>query len=98
MLTQAPQAAPATAARKPLLKIAAARINVASLKKFTSAAQKVHVTYTFTVNSKTYQGVLYAGSWSTPTLDLLRSGRATLYGRWSTYADKPSFVTEKVER
>lgn len=98
VLTQSPQAAPATAAKKPLLKIEAAQINVGSLQKFRSAAQKVHVTYTFTVNGKTYQGVLYAGSWSTPTLDLLRSGRATLYGWWSTYADKPSFVTEKVER
>lgn len=97
VLTRAPQVT-ATAAKKPLLKIVDAQINLASLQKFTSRAQKVHLTYTFNVNGKTYQGVLYAGSWSTPTLDLLRSGRATLYGTWSTYANKPSFVTEKVER
>lgn len=42
--------------------------------------------------------MLYAGRWSTRTLDALRSGRATLYGTWGAYEGKPSFVTEKVER
>ncbi|WP_019009575.1 hypothetical protein [Deinococcus aquatilis] len=87
-----------TSVSKPLLKIAGAQINLASLQKYTSTAQKVHLSYTFNANGKTYQGVLYAGSWSTPVLAVLRSGRATLYGRWSTFDGKPNFVTERVER
>lgn len=80
----------------PLLKIAGAQIHVANIQKYSSAAQKMHVTYTFAVNGKSYQGVMYAGTWSTPSLSLLRSGGATLYGRWGTYQGKPNFVTERV--
>ncbi|GGK85708.1 hypothetical protein GCM10010844_00280 [Deinococcus radiotolerans] len=95
LLSQAP-ALPSTS--KPLLKIASAQVNVASIKKFTSRNQKVHVTYTFTVNNKTYQGVVYAGDWSSVTLDALRSGKATLFGTWGTFENKPNFITQRVER
>lgn len=89
------QAAPA---RAQVVRIDRAQVNVPSIRKFTSSAQKVHVTYTFTVAGKVYQGVVYAGTWTSATLEALRSGRATLYGTWSTYAGKPSFITTRVDR
>lgn len=92
----APQAGGAATAK--VVRIDQVTVNPASVRKFTSAAQKVHVTYTFSVNGKTYQGVVYAGTWSTGTLDLLRSGAVTLYGTWSSFDGKPSFVTSRVER
>ena len=88
-----PAGAPGTA---PLLKIAGAQVHVTNIQKYSSAAQKMHVTYTFAVSGKSYQGVMYAGTWSSTSLSLLRSGRATLYGRWGTYQGKPNFVTERV--
>ena len=90
------QSAPAAAAQ--VVRIDRAAVNPASIGKFTSATQKVHVTYTFTVNGKTYQGVVYAGTWTSATLDALRAGMVTLYGTWSSFEGKPSFVTRRVDR
>lgn len=79
-----------------LLRIDAATISVSSIEKYTSAAHKVHVLYSFTVGAKNYRGILYDGTWTSKTLATLRSGHATLYGSWSTYRDQPSFVTTQV--
>ena len=79
-----------------LLRIDSAVITVASIEKYTSAAHKVHVLYNFKVGAKAYQGVLYDGDWTSKTLNVLRSGHATLYGTWSEYRSQPSFVTKRV--
>ncbi|WP_158590254.1 hypothetical protein [Deinococcus sp. RM] len=89
---------PVPAAAAQVVRIDRAAVNPTSIGKFTSAAQKVHVTYTFTVNGKTYQGVVYAGTWTSATLDALRAGTVTLYGTWSSFEGKPSFVTRRVDR
>lgn len=69
-----------------------------TVAQFTSASKNVHLTYAFVVNSKTYQGVVYAGDWTPETAKLLKGGKANLYGFWAEYNGKPSFVTEKVDK
>ncbi|MFC3860254.1 hypothetical protein ACFOPQ_05685 [Deinococcus antarcticus] len=78
------------------LMIRDAQILVPTVAQFTSSSKKVHLTYSFVVNSKTYQAVVYDGDWTPETARQLKTGRATLYGNWAEYNGKPSFVTEKV--
>ena len=99
-VSAAPYAPSATAAAKgnTVVRIDGAQVNVPSVQQFTSAAQKVHVTYTFSAGGKTYQGVVYAGTLTPALLDRLKAGKVTLYGSWSTFDGKPSFVTTRVEK
>lgn len=91
-------AAPKTdTASAPLLRIRDARVTPGSVRKFVAQSQATHVTYTFTVGGKAYQGVVYAGVWNSSVLTRPRSGNATLYGRWGTFEGKPNFVTTRVE-
>lgn len=69
-----------------------------TVAQFTSAAKKVHLTFAFVVNSKTYQGVVYDGDWTPDTAKILKGGKATLYGFWAEYNGKPSFVADRVEK
>ena len=85
-----------TNAPRDLLRIRGAVITPGSVQKFTAKSQAQHVSYTFVAEGKTYQGVLYAGTWNSAALDQLRSGRATLYGRWGTFEGRPNFVTTRV--
>ncbi|MDL2345710.1 hypothetical protein QOL99_16375 [Deinococcus sp. MIMF12] len=79
-----------------LLRIRGAVITPGSVQKFTARSQARHVTYTFVAEGKTYQGVMYAGTWNSAALDQLRGGRATLYGRWGTFENRPNFITTRV--
>lgn len=75
-----------------------AQILVSTITEFTSSAKKVHLTYSFTVNGKTYQAIIYSQNRTPEFSKFLRSGKATLYGTWAEYNGKPSFVTERVSK
>lgn len=79
-----------------LLRIRDAFVPPGNVQKITSRAQARHVTFTFLVGNKSYQGVMYAGTWNSAALDLLRGGRVTLYGRWGTFEGRPNFITTRV--
>lgn len=101
VLTGAQAAAPAnttssTGASRDLLRIRSAAITPGSVQKFTARSQARHVSYSFMVDGKSYQGVMYAGTWNSAALEQLRSGRATLYGRWGTFEGRPNFITTQV--
>ncbi|WP_188904856.1 hypothetical protein [Deinococcus aerophilus] len=89
----APLSTATTTAARNLLRIRDAFVPEGSVQKITRAQ---NVTFTFLVGSEIYQGVMYAGSWNSAALDLLLSGRVTLYGHWETFEGRPSFVTTRV--
>lgn len=92
------QAVASTVTASKLLMIRDAKVNSATVDQFTSGAQKTHVTFHFTVNGKDYQGIVYDNYRKSNTSEILRSGRVTLYGTWTTYKGGPSFVVQRVER
>lgn len=81
-----------------LLFIRDAKVNPATVDQFKSSNNKLHITFTFQANGKSYQGIVFEGIKDESTAKLLRSGRVTLYGTWSEYKNKPSFVVERVEK
>lgn len=93
-ITHNPKAAKAPAT----LVIRNAQILTATVSQFESASKKQHITFSFVTQGKTYQGIVYEGDRSEDTAKLLRSGKVNLYGKWSEYNNKPSFVIERVEK
>lgn len=88
----------AKAPREQTVQIRDVQVLTPTVAPYRSAAGKQHLTFSFVVNSKTYQAVAYDGDWTADTARLLRAGRATLYGSWAEYRGKPSFVVNRVAR
>lgn len=87
------------APKKPkMLMLRSVKVLTDSVAEYKSKAQKKHVTFQFIVNQTTYQAIMYERDRTPQKVKILRSGRATLYGSWSRYKGKPSFVTERVEK